>query len=74
MSDKAAALLEQALALPADARAELAESLLESLDGPADAPVSDAWRHEIRRRAEAIDNNETATVLYCPSRHPDREL
>lgn len=45
----------EALALPAEARAFLAEKLLESLDEQEDFPLSDAWRKEISRRSREID-------------------
>jgi len=55
MTQEAAAILKQALALPPDERADLAESLILSLD-PADAAALEAaWAKEIARRIEDLD-------------------
>jgi putative addiction module component (TIGR02574 family) len=54
MSDKAAALLREALALPAEERAELATSLIDSLDNASDPDVEAAWQEEIARRLEDV--------------------
>jgi putative addiction module component (TIGR02574 family) len=43
-------------------RAELAQSLIESLDGPADPDAEAAWDAEIVRRVEEIDNG-TAKLI-----------
>ncbi|MDQ3696710.1 MAG: addiction module protein [Gemmatimonadota bacterium] len=52
-------LLDEALALPADARAGLAQSLIASLDDADEeidpAEIERAWLAEARRRAEEID-------------------
>ena len=49
-------LLATALGMPESDRANLAASLLRSLD-PADDPQADAaWAAEIQRRVESIDN------------------
>ena len=45
----------EALRLPEADRAELAHSLVVSLDGPADADVEPAWDAEILRRLAEID-------------------
>lgn len=55
-------LAQQALHLPSNARAWLAELLLESLDFEEDFPVSDAWQEEIQRRCEAIDKGEVELI------------
>jgi putative addiction module component (TIGR02574 family) len=50
-------LLERALKLPHDARAEIVRSLIESLeeDSPGDpAAVARAWREELARRHHAM--------------------
>jgi putative addiction module component (TIGR02574 family) len=48
-------LVSEALELPAEVRAFVAEKLLESLDVEADAQLSDAWRKELRRRCREVD-------------------
>ena len=49
-----AELLHDALELSADERADLAEELLASLDGPPDANAPEAWKDEIRRRVDRV--------------------
>ena len=48
-------LRAEALGLPESDRAELAQDLVASLDGPADADVEKAWDAEILRRLAEID-------------------
>jgi putative addiction module component (TIGR02574 family) len=48
-------LRSEALRLPEDERAELAHSLVLSLDGPADENAESAWDAEIERRLAEID-------------------
>ena len=55
MAPIAEKLLQEALALPEDARVDLAEALLESVDpGPADEGADAAWSAEARRRLEEV--------------------
>jgi putative addiction module component (TIGR02574 family) len=51
-------LKEKAAQLSEAERAELALSLIESLDGPADPDVEEAWRVEIERRSGQIERGE----------------
>lgn len=53
-----ATTLQSALALPESECAELAASLIRSLDPVADVDVDAAWAAEIQRRIESIDNDE----------------
>ncbi len=62
MSQKAAELLQKALALPVAERAELAGSLIESLDEVGDESVKTAWEEEIARRMEDIDSGKVKPV------------
>ena len=55
MSGEVTVLLKQALELPVTDRAELAGSLLESLDHAKDESVEQAWEAEIIRRMEDLD-------------------
>jgi len=48
-------LAEEAMALPSEARAYLAEKLLETLDFEEDFAVSDVWLKEIRKRCQELD-------------------
>jgi hypothetical protein len=45
----------EALSLPAQERAELAEQLLSSLDALSEDEVAQLWLHEAARRADEID-------------------
>jgi putative addiction module component (TIGR02574 family) len=65
MSPDVSELLKKALALPPEARAALAGSLLESLDDePADEGVEAAWNEEISRRIEEIDSGKVQMIPY----------
>lgn len=55
-------LKQKAAQLPAAERAELALCLIESLDGPGDPDVEQAWRLEIERRIGQIDRGEVNLV------------
>lgn len=64
MTDAAQQMLAQALRLSTQERAELIDSLIRSVadDGvleSMDPEILDAWRAEVRRRAEALDRGET---------------
>jgi len=63
MTGRAQALLREALALPADERADVAAELLASLDDAAaddPAEVEAAWAAEIEARARRVMNGESA--------------
>jgi putative addiction module component (TIGR02574 family) len=62
MSDILAELKQKASQLSDAERAELALSLIESLDGPADPDVEEAWRLEIERRIAQIDRSEVQLI------------
>jgi putative addiction module component (TIGR02574 family) len=57
-----AALLEEALALPAKDRRALAEALLVSLDGDADDDTAAAWKAEIEKRVKELDEGTVTTI------------
>ena len=71
MTQDASELLKRALALPPEERAELAGSLLESLDAADDDPraVEAAWSEEIARRIEDLDSGKAKTVPWEEVRH-----
>jgi len=56
MARDAGELLRDALSLPAEARAALIDSLIESLDIEVDENAEEAWREEIYRRLQQIDS------------------
>jgi len=62
-------VLEEALRLPAEARAALAGHLLESLDDSVDEDVELAWSKEIARRIEDLDRGKVKTVPWSVARH-----
>ena len=64
MADDAAELLTHALKLPPEARAALADSLLDSLDTEIDEGAEAAWRSEIERRVHALDSGEVQTIAW----------
>jgi putative addiction module component (TIGR02574 family) len=71
MSRDAANLLKDALELPPEARAALADSLLESLDTDIDQGAEEAWRKEIFRRLQEIDRR---AVTLIPWEDAERRL
>ena len=50
------------MSLSESERAELAQSLVASLDGPADSDVDTAWDAEIMRRLADIDSGTVALI------------
>jgi putative addiction module component (TIGR02574 family) len=64
MTDKAKALLAQALELEESERAEIAGSLLQSLEPPPSTDVDAAWRVEVRRRLAELDSGEAETIPW----------
>jgi putative addiction module component (TIGR02574 family) len=57
-------LLEKALTLPESERAELAGSLIASLDATVDSGADAAWQEEIARRAEEIRAGKATLVSW----------
>ncbi len=64
MDKQAVKLLEQALALSPDARAALADSLLDSLDIESDVQVEQKWREEIHKRISELDSGIVQAVPW----------
>jgi len=62
MDQEANELLKKALTLPVAERAELAGSLIESLDNTSDESVRTSWEEEIARRMEDLDSGKVTTV------------
>jgi putative addiction module component (TIGR02574 family) len=56
MAKNASDLFQEALALPPEARAALADSLLHSLEPPSDERAEALWRVEIRKRIAQIES------------------
>lgn len=64
MPREAAQILHEALELPPQQRAALADSLLNSLDTEIDSDVEQAWREEIERRVESVRNGTARLVPW----------
>ncbi|MGR9107056.1 MAG: addiction module protein [Gammaproteobacteria bacterium] len=62
MAHKIKDIIDEALTLPSDSRAYIAEVLLESLDIDDDFPVGDIWRAEIEKRCREIDTGEVTLI------------
>jgi putative addiction module component (TIGR02574 family) len=62
MSRDSTELLKQALTLPIAERAELAGSLIESLDNTKDESVEAAWDEEVVRRMEQLDSGKIEAI------------
>jgi putative addiction module component (TIGR02574 family) len=54
--------MKEALQLPREARALIAEKLLESLDFDEPFELSEEWRQEIARRCREIDQGEVELI------------
>jgi putative addiction module component (TIGR02574 family) len=65
MAPEVSDILKKALALPAEARAALAGSLIESLDEHLlDPGVEAAWSEEIKSRIEEVDSGKIQLIPY----------
>jgi putative addiction module component (TIGR02574 family) len=62
MTQEAAELLKKALSLPVSERADLAGSLIESLDETHDPSVEAAWEEEIARRMSDVDSGKVKPI------------
>ena len=71
MGENAVKLLEAALRLPAEARAALAASLLDSLDNAVDPDAEARWGAEIARRVRELDEGKVRPIPWAEAR---REL
>jgi putative addiction module component (TIGR02574 family) len=60
--------LREALQLPPKARADIAGTLLRSLDSGDDPTVDDAWASEIERRVAQIDAKTVKLVSWSRAR------
>ncbi len=59
---------KKALALPAEARAALAGSLLESLEDTLDASAEEEWSQEIARRIAELDSGKVKPIPWAEAR------
>lgn len=68
MTHEVSDILKKALALPPEARAALAGSLLESLDDTVDASVEEAWSQEIAKRIQELGSGKVKPVPWAEAR------
>jgi putative addiction module component (TIGR02574 family) len=68
MTQEVSELLKKALALPPEARAALAGSLLESLDDTVDASAEEEWNEEIARRIQDLDSGKVKPIPWAEAR------
>jgi putative addiction module component (TIGR02574 family) len=68
MSANALKVLEDALRLPENERADLAAQLLKSLDPEADTDVAAAWDAEVLRRLDELDKGLVKPVPWSEAR------
>ena len=64
MTERSVELLQQALSLTEEERADLAASLLNSLDASPDPDAEALWQEEISRRAAALDSGNARAVAW----------
>jgi putative addiction module component (TIGR02574 family) len=65
MKRDSAEILKEALALPIEARAGLAGSLLDSLDTDVDEDAEAAWATEVNRRVAELDSGAVKTIPWA---------
>ena len=74
MTERTQELLQKALSLPDSERAELAGSLIDSLDTTIDPDVDAAWQEEIARRAGDVRSGKVSTVPWPEVQRKARAL
>jgi putative addiction module component (TIGR02574 family) len=74
MKQEAQELLKKALALPDKERADLASSLIESLDAVVDEDAEAVWQEEIARRLEDVRSGKVKTIAWDNVRQKGRTL
>ena len=66
-------VLRNALALPAEARSALIDSLIASLDATIDEGATDAWKREIELRLKQIDDGTVDLIPWSVARRRLRD-
>jgi putative addiction module component (TIGR02574 family) len=64
MTERATELMQKALSLSEEERADLACSLIDSLDATVDEGAQNTWEHEIARRVADLDSGRAKTVSW----------
>ena len=74
MTQEAHELLQKALALPENERAELAANLISSLDVTVDDDVDAAWQQEVARRLHDVPSGKVETISWEEVQRKGRTL
>jgi putative addiction module component (TIGR02574 family) len=74
MTQEALQLLQKALALPDNKRAELAGNLISSLDATIDPDVDAAWQQEVVRRLHEVRSGKAETISWEEVQQKGRTL
>ena len=74
MMQEAQELLKKALALPDKERADLAGSLIDSLDDTVDENAEAAWQEEVVRRLHEVRSGKVKTTSWNDVRQKGRTL
>jgi putative addiction module component (TIGR02574 family) len=61
-------ILKEALELSPEARASIADSLLESLDQEVEAGASEEWEREIQKRIAEVEAGTVKTISWSDAR------
>ena len=64
MTQKSQVVLEEALKLSPNERAEVAEQLIASLEEAPDTAVEQAWQQEVQRRLQQVERGEMKTIPW----------
>ena len=64
MTQRSLELLEKAMTLTEEERAELAACLLQSLDQSVDEDAEASWQRELVRRAEELNSGKGKTIPW----------
>ena len=74
MTQEARELLDRALTLSEEERAELASTLIDSLDTVIDENVEAAWQQEIARRVDELQLEKAKTLSWQAVREKAQSL
>jgi len=74
MSPETDELLQKAMLLPAEDRAALASSLIDSLDQTVDEDAEIVWQQEISRRWEEVKSGKVKTIPWRETQRKGQEL
>jgi putative addiction module component (TIGR02574 family) len=64
MTQRSLEILEKALALTEEERADIAASLVQSLDPAVDVDAESAWQQEITRRVDQLNSGKSKTTPW----------